>query len=460
LSSFKTDVAVIGGGMAGVTAARQLARRNKSVTVFSKAYGATAISAGVMDVANPTTIRIPLEAPEELFRNKYASKPNHPYSLVLKREQSKSTRRPEVGNSRRIDTIREAIAGFANDMSEVGYPMNGSLSHNMLIINSIGSLRSTCLAPPSVARGDLTSIRTGRIFFVSFKGNGDYESKICCQNFNSTNRIMNLPIEASEDGHASIVFPGLEDRSTLLSIELARNIEREEGVASKVGKIIGEAAKGKGATYLCLPPCIGLRKVENMMKIISDESGLTPFECVNLTPPSILGYRLQLALDDLAAKSNIPVMMPYEATGFEAEGKTISKITVTSGERSYEVEADRFILATGSFVGGGIVEKDGTVEEPLFNLPLFDENGSEVDGTFLRTMLSSEALPIEGHAVFSVGVKTDENLQPVSTDGEPVYDNLFACGNILSGFSHTSSGCRYGVAITTGYVAGEEASKT
>jgi glycerol-3-phosphate dehydrogenase subunit B len=460
LSSFKTDVAVIGGGITGLTAARQIARRNKSVTVFSKAYGATAISAGVMDVANPTTIRMPLEAPEELVRKKYAMKPNHPYSLILKHELSDSANRPEADDSTHINTIREAISGFMNDMSDVGYPMNGSLSHNMLIINSIGSVRSTCLAPPSVARGDLTQTKNGRIFFVSFKGNGDYDSKICCQNFTSTKRILSLPIESSEDGYASIVFPGLEDRSTLLSIELARNIEREEGVASKVGKIIGEAVKGKGATYLCLPPCIGLRKVEDIMKIICDESGLTPFECVNLTPPSILGYRLQLALDDLVAKSNIPVMTPYEATRFETEGKTISKIWVTSGERSYQVEADRFILATGSFVGGGIVEKDGTVKESLFNLPLFDENGLEVDGTFVRTMLSSEALPIEGHAVFSVGVKVNENFQPVSADGEPVYGNLFACGNILSGFSHTSSGCRYGVAITTGYVAGEEGSKT
>jgi glycerol-3-phosphate dehydrogenase subunit B len=152
-------------------------------------------------------------------------------------------------------------------------------------------------------------------------------------------------------------------------------------------------------------------------------------------------------------------MIPYEATGFEAEGKTIKKITVTAGERSYQVEAEKFILATGSFVGGGIVEKDGTVTEPLFNLPLFSENG-QVSGTFVRTMLSSEALPIEGHQVFSVGLKVNENMQPVSSKGDTIYGNLFACGNILSGFSHTSSGCRYGVAITTGYVAGEEASKT
>jgi glycerol-3-phosphate dehydrogenase subunit B len=403
---------------------------------------------------------MPSDTPNELLRNKYASKPNHPYSLILKREQSDSPNRRKEDASKQTNIIRTAISEFKNDMATVGYPMEGSLDHNMLLINSIGSIRSTCLAPPSVARGDLSKIHNGRIFFVSFKGNNDYDSKICCQNFNSINKILGLPIEALEDGYASISFPGLEERSTLLSIELARNIEREEGIASKVAKLVAKASKGKGATHVCLPPCIGLKKVEDIMKIISEESGLTPFECVNLMPPSILGYRLQLALDDLANKSNIPVMIPYEATGFEAEGKTIKEITVTSGERSYKIGADRFILATGSFVGGGIIEKDGRAREPIFNLPLSDENGKEVGGTFLRTMLSNEAVPIEGHAVFSLGVKVDGNMRPVSAEGEPLYSNLFACGNILSGFSHTSSGSRYGVAIATGYVAGIEASRT
>jgi glycerol-3-phosphate dehydrogenase subunit B len=460
LSDFKADVAVIGSGIAGLTAAKQIARRHERVTVFSKAYGATAISSGVMDVANPTIIRMPPDTPNDLLRKKYAPKPNHPYSLILKREQLESPMREEADSSKLGNTIQNAISQFVSGMASVGYPMEGTPDHNMIIINSIGSVRSTCLAPPSVARGDLSKIHDGRIFFVCFKGNSDYDSKICCQNFNSTKGIIGLPIESLEDGHASIGFPGLEDRSTLLSIELARNIEREEGVAAKVGKKIREVSKDKGATHICLPPCIGLRKVEDIMKIIAEETGLTPFECVNLTPPSILGYRLQLALDDLAAKSNIPVMIPYEATGFEAEGKTIKRIKVTSGERSYKIEAERFILATGSFVGGGIVEKDGAVKEPLFNLPLSDENGREVNGTFVRTMLSNEAIPIEGHAVFSIGVKVDKDMRPVSAGGEPVYNNLFACGNILSGFSHTSSGSRHGVAIATGYVAGEEASKT
>jgi glycerol-3-phosphate dehydrogenase subunit B len=450
LKDFKTDVAVIGCGIAGLTAAKRLARRSRKVTLFSKAYGATAMSAGVVDIANPTVIRTPLEPPKELVRKKYAVRSNHPYALILQRE---------TGNDGCGETIPKAVSEFISDMNNVGYPMEGSLDHNMLIINSIGSIRSTCLAPPSVARGDLSKIGNGRIFFLGFNGHADYDPRLCSRNFNATNKVIGIPTEGAKDGSATIDFPGLEERSTLLSIELARQIEREEGIARKIGRMIGEVTKGKGATHVCLPPCMGLSNVEENMRIIDEESGLIPFECVNLTPPSILGYRLQLALDDSASKSNVPMMIPYEAAGFEAEGKTIKRMTLVSGERTFQAEAEKFILATGSFIGGGIVEKDETVREPLLNLPLFDENGLEVGRTFIRTMLSNEVLPFKGHSVFSVGVRTNENMQPISANGELVYSNLFACGNILSGFSHTSSGCRYGVAITTGYVAGEEASK-
>jgi glycerol-3-phosphate dehydrogenase subunit B len=195
------------------------------------------------------------------------------------------------------------------------------------------------------------------------------------------------------------------------------------------------------------------------MKIIGDESGLVPFECVTLTPPSVIGFRLQLALDDSAEKSGAKIMLPYEVTHFDADEDTLKHMTVISGQREFSVKAERYILATGSFVGGGIIENEETAKEPLLNLPLFDENDSLVDGLFIRTMLSNEALPINGQRVFSVGVKVNENMQPLSTQEEIIHENLFACGNILSGFNHTTSGCRYGVSLATGYVAGEEAAK-
>ncbi|WXG47482.1 MAG: FAD-dependent oxidoreductase [Candidatus Atabeyarchaeum deiterrae] len=459
MNSLKTDVAVIGCGIAGLTAAKQVARRGKQVAVFSKAYGATAMSTGVADIANPTVIRIPLEPPDGLLRKRYGTNPNHPYGLILKRESQNTSRPLREGENGCGETITKAISDFKEDMRNEKYPVEGSLEHNMLIINSIGLIRTTCLAPPSVGRGDLTRMEKGRIVFVGFKRHSDYDPNRCYQNFTSIKSILRLPLEVNGCSSTVIDLPNFEGRNTLLSIEVAREIEREEGVAKKVGRMIAGAANGLGATHACLPPCMGIRNVEENMKIIGEESGLIPFECVNLTPPSVLGYRLQLALDDSASDSGVPIMLPYETSAFEAEGKTLRNMTVVSGERKFQVEAEKFVLATGSFIGGGIVEKDETAKEPLLNLPLFDENGREADGVFIRTMLSSEAVPMGGHSVFSIGVKVNENMQPTTTQGEVIYGNLFACGNILSGFSHTSGGCRYGVAISTGYVAGDEASR-
>ena len=459
MEEIDTDVAVIGCGIAGLTAAKQVARRGMKVTVFSKAYGATAMSTGVADVANPTVLKIPLDPPDTLISKKYAVKKNHPYSLILQREKQHGIQGNEADGNTCGATISDAVAGFIGDMADVGFPVEGSLKHNMLLINSVGSVRSSCLAPPSVARGDLTKIEDGKLLFVGFKGHSDYDSKLCAKNFAETSRVVGLPLEVGGDGSATIDFPGFEERNTILSIEIAKRIDREEGVAQKIGRAIANLTNSSKATHLCLPPCIGIRNVEERMKIIGDESGLIPFECVTLTPPSVIGFRLQLALDDSAEKSGAKIMLPYEVTRFDANEDTLKRMTVVSGQREFSVEAERYILATGSFVGGGIIENEETVKEPLLNLPLFDENDSRVDGPFIRTMLSNEALPINGQRVFSVGVKVSENMQPLSAQEEIIHENLFACGNILSGFNHTASGCRYGVSLATGYVAGEEASK-
>ena len=164
-------------------------------------------------------------------------------------------------------------------------------------------------------------------------------------------------------------------------------------------------------------------------------------------------------MEDSASKSGVAIRLPYEVKKFEMAENKLKRMAVVSGERSFHIDADRFVLATGSFIGGGIIEEEETFKEPLMNLPLFDENDREVNNVFIRRMLSSEAIPIKGHPVFSVGVKVNKNMQPVSDKEQLIYNNLFACGNILSGFNHTSGGCRHGVAITTGYVAGEEAAK-
>nr|MDO8133570.1 anaerobic glycerol-3-phosphate dehydrogenase subunit GlpB [Candidatus Njordarchaeum guaymaensis] len=459
MKDFRTEVAVIGCGIAGLTAAKRIAREGVDVAVFSKAYGATAMSTGVVDVANPTVIKLPLKAPEQLIPEKYIRRTNHPYALILRREKQQEGHSAKSDRHGCGETISEAVADFLGAMKDVGYPMEGSLEHNMLLIDSIGSAKCTCLAPPSIARGDLTRIDKGQIVFVGFKGHPDYDPRLCSQNFGQTKKIVDLPTEVEEAGAKVIDFPDFEGRNTLLSIEVARRLDREEGVAMKVGRKIGDLSKGNGATHVCLPPCMGVENVEESLKVIGEESGLIAFECVNLAPPSILGFRLQLALDDSTSKSGVVVRLPYEVKGFETEENNLKRMIAVSGERSFHVNAERFILATGSFIGGGIVEEDETVKEPLLNLQLFDENDAQVNNVFVRRMLSSEAVPIKGHPVFSIGVKVNENMQPVSAKGAPTYSNLFACGNILSGFNHTSGGCRHGVAITTGYVAGEEASK-
>ena len=91
---------------------------------------------------------------------------------------------------------------------------------------------------------------------------------------------------------------------------------------------------------------------------------------------------------------------------------------------AYPLEADRFVIATGKFLGRGLVADMDEIYEPLFGLDVecdpdrsrwFGERFAE-DQPFLR-----------------FGVRTDAQSRP-SIGGRTV-ENLYACGELLAGVS-------------------------
>lgn len=96
---------------------------------------------------------------------------------------------------------------------------------------------------------------------------------------------------------------------------------------------------------------------------------------------------------------------------------------------AYPLEAERFVIATGKFLGRGLVADMEGVYEPLFGLDVdYDPDRSrwfdarfEAPQPFLR-----------------FGVRTDGKLRP-SIGGRTV-ENLYACGELLSGVS-AADGC-------------------
>ena len=125
------------------------------------------------------------------------------------------------------------------------------------------------------------------------------------------------------------------------------------------------------------------------------------------------------------------------------DGKCL-QVTVTSPpiQRSYSAEI--YILATGSFFGGGLKAKGDRVVEPIFNLPVHQPVSRK--DWFGDQFFSDEPHPIE-----RFGIMVDERLNPVDEKGRVVVGNLHGAGSILSHSNALREKSGGGTALSTGY---------
>jgi glycerol-3-phosphate dehydrogenase subunit B len=146
-------------------------------------------------------------------------------------------------------------------------------------------------------------------------------------------------------------------------------------------------------------------------------------------------------------------MLRAEVTGFEADGPTIKALIAERPEGKERIEADAFVLASGKFLGGGIV-KERALRERVFNLTVF------MRGRACGEFFTEKALGLrvtERHALFEAGVRVDGALRPLDRDGNPAFANLFAAGAVLSGHNYIHDQTGAGVALATGARAGMNA---
>jgi len=108
--------------------------------------------------------------------------------------------------------------------------------------------------------------------------------------------------------------------------------------------------------------------------------------------------------------------------------------------------ADRFILATGRFMGGGLKADAEKVFEPIFNLPVHQPPSRE--GWFEDRFFGD--LP---HPVHQAGVLVNASLQPVGEAGDVILENVWVAGSLLAHHQCIDEKSREGIEIATGYAA-------
>jgi len=191
---------------------------------------------------------------------------------------------------------------------------------------------------------------------------------------------------------------------------------------------------------IAIPAVLGMHFTVDVCNEISVELGRKVFEIPTL-PPSMPGLRLFGGLRNALLKRGVNLYWGKEIYSVEKSGSQIEAVTLAGAGRSTSVQGNAFILATGSFVSGGLHASMDTARETVFNLPVY------LPGK--RKSWFNDDFFTPGHAIEKSGICVDQSFRPIDTQTE----NLFVCGSILAFSEVMKYSCGHGMAIATGVAA-------
>ncbi|MFZ5591911.1 MAG: FAD-binding protein, partial [Bacillota bacterium] len=175
--------------------------------------------------------------------------------------------------------------------------------------------------------------------------------------------------------------------------------------------------------------------------------GCPAYEVAGL-PPALPGLRLSDALLTHLKRNGVTVLSgsTVHSVRLDEQRRRCLAVQLAGPGGRLEVQAAAYVLASGSFLGGGLKAGPGLVQETIFGLPVqFVPDGWACE----------EFLDRRGHAFNSFGLRVNENLQPVDEEGRVCLENVLAAGAILGGSNWPVEKCGNGVALTSGYKAGQ-----
>lgn len=438
----KTDVLIIGGGLAGFCAAISAAESGADAALCSAAGGASSMHSGVFDVdADPARIRnISISDMTSSGRNLEllsVASPQHPYSVM---------------GGRSADMIlRESMEAFRENISLRGLEIVGDMRDRMLLISAMGSVRRARLAVGSIAAGAVRNPEEIKALFIGVAGMPSFNPRFVAEAADCSVEKATGKKFASVS-HTQVELPGCDGFNNITPMQVAEALD-DSGVAEKFAGKVAAAASGYQFTHAYFPAALGLTQSAKVIKIIEEKLGCVVAELAT-APPSVPAARLALAMEAALSAANVKVMRGNVAGYFSEDGILRAVDAETKHDGVIRIEAKAYALATGRFIGGGLRHDDG-LRETAFGLPVFVDgklyDGDDAPMKFLSADFRAR------QPLFEAGVKVDAELIPLDVDGERIYENLFCAGSIIGGYDAQRGGCGSGVAIMTGVKAGRAA---
>jgi glycerol-3-phosphate dehydrogenase subunit B len=416
----KTDVAVIGTGLAALAAARTVQQSGRQVVLVWPGLSSLYFLYATVDVIGyPTaTAADPIAHPAQAVARLIAQEPSHPYARAG------------------MPAVEASIALMLEWFKEAGLAWEGSLDRNFLLPTATGTPKPCCLAPASMTAGDLS--RPEPIVLCGFAGYQDFAPEFAAANLARQWRTADVSA-------VRITAPGYGPDRLFTSIDLARSFE-DAAFRDAVAAQLRDRVTSEGVR-VGVPGVLGLTNPNETFAAFQRAVGHPVFE-IPTVPPSVIALRLFDRLRKHLQEAGIEIIWAAPAHAADVTDGRCLNILLKAAGHELPVEATSYVVALEDWVDGAFRAGVHTVRDPFFHQP--------IAWSKVPTDRTAESLfatqPFE-----QVGYALTERLQPADENGAPLARNVFCAGGAMAGYDPTGTKSRGGMAIATGYRAAQEA---
>ncbi len=421
----KFDSLIIGGGLAGLVCGIRCAQAGLKTGIVSRGESGLAFSSGTIDLLGMDQQQKLLSDPFAGIEKLLFELPEHPYG--------------KVG----LTAIRDALSWFQTLSCEMKIPYTHRKDEkNQNRITALGALRPTYLSPATMTHlpiaGSLPDLR--RVAVVNIEGFRDFQPELACHNLKCLPEFTDIEV-ISISLKLPDEFISNRDTNAMRSVELSRQLDNDTTISLLAEKL--KIAVGK-ADLVLMPSVLSQTYGAERLAQLSKLSGLRISELATL-PPSLPGLRLSERLQQHFHRlGGLMISGDKVQSGTIEQGKIQSILTHGNGQMA--LNAEQVVLASGSFMSGGLVADRHCIREHIFNL--------DVNTQSPRTEWANQKfLNGKAHAFASFGVVTDPHMRAVK-DGKTI-GNLYCIGSVLGHAQPVEEGSAGGIAISTGWAAAE-----
>jgi glycerol-3-phosphate dehydrogenase subunit B len=440
-----SEVLVVGGGLAGTTAALSAAREGADVRLVSHKQSTLQQASGLVDALGYIPPRSPDDDPTARpTAGRTGTRSDRPDpELVV--DPFEALDRLPAGHPYRLvgaDALRAGLTLF--DETVAGY-RGGHTDRNALVPTFGGALKPTARYPDAAAAGLASDDRP--MLVVGFRSLSAYDARMVADRLAAAG--VPFPVAGAE-----LEFPAAFREDATVT-RFARALDRDEpasgtparaALAAAVEPHLGDVESG--AARVGFPAFLGDDDAGTVRADLADRLGVDVFE-VPMGPPSMPGRRLEDALHAALEAAGVRHETGVPVVGGETDGAgRVERLLVDRAGTAVPYAAEAVVLATGGLVGKGLESDRTGVREPVLGCHV--PHAADRYEWFVDDVFGDQP-----YARF--GVRTDERLRPLGPDDEVQYPNVAVAGATLAGADVAREKSASGVSLATGLVAGREA---